>query len=75
VTLSQYLAALEKLGLKPCGQATAKALGLSVSQCTRIANSKCPVPRQAEIILRLMLAAQRKPSRGAKRAIASSVRE
>jgi hypothetical protein len=55
MTRLEYLAALRKLGLTPHGQATARALGLSLRQCQRIAAGVSPVPNPVAKLLRLAL--------------------
>jgi hypothetical protein len=55
MTRLEYLAALRKLGLTPHGKATARALGLSLRQCQRIAAGVSPVPRPLGKLLTLAL--------------------
>ena len=47
----EYLAALETLGLTVAGKPTAKALGLSVRQCQRMASGEVLVPGSVEKLL------------------------
>lgn len=54
MTTKQYLAALKKLDLTPAGQATAKALGLSLRQCQRI-SAGAPVPEPVALLLAMYL--------------------
>ena len=51
MTTKEYLAAIKKLGLLPSGKATAKALGLSVRQCQRIAAGESQVPGPVALLL------------------------
>jgi hypothetical protein len=53
MTTIDYHKALAKLGVTHASKATAAALGLSVSQCIRIANGQCPVPEPVAKLLRL----------------------
>ena len=55
MTNKQYLDALKKLGLTPSGKATARALGLSLRQCQRIAAGDCEVPETVALLLRMYL--------------------
>jgi hypothetical protein len=55
MTAKAYLAALKKLDLTPASQATAKALGLSVRQCKRLAAGDSPVPGPVELLLGMYL--------------------
>jgi hypothetical protein len=55
VTTKEYLTALRKLSLTPASQATARALGLSLRQCQRIAAGVSPVPGPLAKLLRLAL--------------------
>lgn len=55
MTAKQYLKALEKLGLTTASQATARALGLSIRHCLRIAAGDAPVPRTLELLLAMYL--------------------
>ena len=55
MTNKQYLDALKKLGLTPSGKATARALGLSLRQCQRIAAGDCDVPETVALLLRMYL--------------------
>jgi hypothetical protein len=55
MTHEQYRRALKKLGLTVAGKATAKALGLGLRQCQRIAAGDGPVPAPVELLLRLYL--------------------
>jgi hypothetical protein len=55
MTTKDYLTALRKLSLTPAGQATARALGLSLRQCQRIAAGVSPVPRPLGKLLTLAL--------------------
>ena len=50
MTTEQYLAALKKLGLTPASKATAKALGLSLRQCQRIAAGAKPSDMLSHLI-------------------------
>lgn len=54
MTTNQYLAALKKLGLTPSGKDTARALGLSLRQCQRIA-AGAPIPDTLAKLLRMYL--------------------
>ena len=60
MTTAQYLAALERLGLRPMAKATAEALGLSVSQLYRIASGRSPVPGTLVRLLELLARTSRK---------------
>ena len=51
----QYLDALRKLGLRPHDKSTARALGLSLRQCQRIAAGESRVPGPVAKLLRLAL--------------------
>lgn len=51
MTNKQYLDALKKLGLTPAGQATARALGLSLRQCQRLAAGASPVPEPVALLI------------------------
>jgi hypothetical protein len=55
MTTKQYLAAIKRLGLTTAGQATAKALGLSVRQCKRLASGDSPVTGPVELLLGMYL--------------------
>lgn len=55
MTTRQYLTALEALGLTVAGQATAKALGMGVRHCQRIAAGNAPVPSPVEKLLKMYL--------------------
>jgi hypothetical protein len=55
LTTKQYLAALMRLGLTPASKATAKALGLSVRHCQRLA-AGAPVPEPVALLLAMYLA-------------------
>jgi hypothetical protein len=54
MTTKQYLAALKKLGLLPSARNTAKALGLSVRQCQRLAAGD-PIPDGIALLLAMYL--------------------
>jgi hypothetical protein len=47
--------ALEKLGLTVAGQRTAKALGIGIRNCQRLAVGERPVPRPIELLLQMYL--------------------
>jgi hypothetical protein len=51
----EFRSALDHLGLTICGQATSKALGLGIRQCSRIAHGRVPVPTPVELLLKLYL--------------------
>jgi hypothetical protein len=44
MTTNQYLASIKRLGLSPQGQATAKALGVTVRQLGRYASGENAIP-------------------------------
>lgn len=51
----EYVAALKKLDLTTAGKQTAKALGLGVRHCQRIANGETKVPGPVENLLDMYL--------------------
>jgi hypothetical protein len=51
----QYLRSIDALDLTVAGQRTARALGLGLRQCQRIAAGKTPVPLPVELLLGLYL--------------------
>lgn len=51
----EFREGLDHLGLTICGQATSKALGLGIRQCSRIANGRVPVPRPVGLLLKMYL--------------------
>ena len=55
MTKAQYLKALKKLGLTPAGKATAKALGLSVRQCIRLAQEDSKISPTVSRLLEMYL--------------------
>jgi hypothetical protein len=55
VTNAQYHKALKRLNLTPASQATARALGLSVRQCQRIAAGDAEVPVTVALLLAMYL--------------------
>lgn len=62
VTTTEYLAALDQLGLRPASRATASMLGLSLRQCQRIAAGQAPVSRTLELLLKNLIAVRANPS-------------
>lgn len=55
MTTRKYLAALDQLGLTVAGQKTAKALGIGLRHCQRIAAGDTKVPAPVERLLKLYL--------------------
>ena len=55
MTRKQYLAALNKLGLTPSGEATMAALGISLRQCQRLATGDRPVTPPVALLLAMYL--------------------
>jgi hypothetical protein len=51
----QFVAALKKLGLGVASQRTAKALGVGIRQCQRLAVGEQPVPPPVERLLKMYL--------------------
>jgi hypothetical protein len=55
MTDKEYVATLKKLQLTTAGKATAKALGLGVRHCQRIASGETKVPGPVEKLLGMYL--------------------
>jgi hypothetical protein len=55
LTASQFLAALDRLGLGVASQRTSLLLGIGVRQCQRLANGEQPVPPPVERLLQMYL--------------------
>ena len=55
MTPRQYLKALDALGLTVAGKQTAKALGLGLRHCQRIAAGEVRVPPPVELLLGMYL--------------------
>ena len=55
MTTQQYLETLDALGLTVAGKQTAKALGLGLRHCQRIAAGDTPVPPPVKILLGMYL--------------------